>query len=605
MSSERKRVAGDSSDVPSNNGFFNNESNSSHNQAVSGTDGRRTEGNPRRGVNSSHRHTSFALKDFLLKYGNSNPDVSRGRRKGSSPIPRQEPRRRATEAGFVGNRGAPSLLWRSGLREPIKTSARGQSTIVTLFVDNIPRTLATSWLRHLFRRCGKVVDLFISTKVRKSNKNGFGFVRYDTIQEAKKAIAQLNGLAVQGRELKVSMARYQKGGTPVQQSQPMARKKLPENKRITQPAFRDHRKYSEVVRGFQEKLEQLEAKLEQESNTIPIRHSIKVIENQEMAAMLNRSVIAENSDIIDPQIKSRVAECVVNETGMYFLSPTKLLIVFATTNEANNAVSVESPLWNVFDDVRNWSEGEVFDDRLVWIECIGMHPVCWNKENLRTIGEKWGPVIHIDSTVQGLHNISGARILVRTKSQNRIDDRIKLFYENGSCDIWVKECYGNCDIAGVEGMQDRTKLPPKQVDETREETVSCSMTNTQALCSHDPLIQEMGKWTSCEKNQGWVDPIIVSENICWDNVVLADSGNLGQYVSSPLSNPNMANKSSRPRGRPKKSSNQQTTIVNGMLEARKTWDTAQLLGISSNDEGTVLSELRKSKRILIMEGKGT
>ena len=138
----------------------------------------------------------------------------------------------------------------------------------------------------------------------------------------------------------------------------------------------------------------------------------------------------------------------------------------------------------------------------------------------------------------------------------------------------------------------------------REEALSCSLANTQPHYFYDPLVQEMCRRTSCGENQGWVDPIVLYENILWDNVVLADSCNSCQYLSSPLSTPIMGNKSSRPRGRPKKSSNHQTPLVNGMIEARKTWETAQLLGISANDEEAVLSDLRKSKRILIMEGKG-
>ena len=61
---------------------------------------------------------------------------------------------------------------------------------------------------------------------------------------------------------------------------------------------------------------------------------------------------------------------------MYSLSPTKILLVFDCKNEAMYVVSVDSPLWDVFDDVRMWSEGDMFDDRLVWLEFYGIHPKC-------------------------------------------------------------------------------------------------------------------------------------------------------------------------------------------------------------------------------------
>ena len=87
---------------------------------------------------------------------------------------------------------------------------------------------------------------------------------------------------------------------------------------------------------------------------------------------------------------------------MFSISPTKLLIVFACKKDTSNAVIMDSPLWNVFDDVRVWSEGESFDDRLVWVECACIHPICCSKDNLRMIGEKWGPVIRIENKMQGL-----------------------------------------------------------------------------------------------------------------------------------------------------------------------------------------------------------
>ena len=107
-----------------------------------------------------------------------------------------------------------------------------------------------------------------------------------------------------------------------------------------------------------------------------------------------------------------------------------------------NAVSSSSELWSVFDDVRLWSEGEYFDDRLVWFECFGIHPSCWTMDNVRKIGENWGPVLTIDNKVDDICSLTHARMLVRTKAQNKIEARIRLLYEHGCCDVWIKEGKG-------------------------------------------------------------------------------------------------------------------------------------------------------------------
>ena len=56
-------------------------------------------------------------------------------------------------------------------------------------------------------------------------------------------------------------------------------------------------------------------------------------------------------------------------------------------------------------------------------------------ENVRRIGEKWGPVLYIEQCVDGLCSLTYARIMVRTKAQNKIDARIRLIFENGTCDV--------------------------------------------------------------------------------------------------------------------------------------------------------------------------
>lgn len=38
------------------------------------------------------------------------------------------------------------------------------------------------------------------------------------------------------------------------------------------------------------------------------------------------------------------------------------------------------------------------------------------------------------------------------------------------------------------------------------------------------------------------------------------------------------------------------------LEALQTWNTVKLLGVFANDEMVVVSQIRKSKRLLIMDG---
>ena len=133
--------------------------------------------------------------------------------------------------------------------------------------------------------------------------------------------------------------------------------------------------------------------------------------------MLKYAVIAENTEFMNiAHITSAVTEADTTVKGMFSLSPTRILLSFDCEDDVMSAVSEGSRLWKIFDDSRTWSEGELYDDRLVWLECYGIHPKCWSRNNIRSIGEKWGHVLIIDNSVDDLHSLTYARILVRTKA---------------------------------------------------------------------------------------------------------------------------------------------------------------------------------------------
>lgn len=134
-------------------------------------------------------------------------------------------------------------------------------------------------------------------------------------------------------------------------------------------------------------------------------------------------------DIDSKQAASLVAGTNIPFACMSSLSHTKLVLFFDTEMDMMNAMEKESPLWKIFADVRRWSECECYNDRLVWINCVGLHPKVWSFENIKTIGEKWGRVVQVDHEDNGVNSLTFARILIRTKAQKRIEACIRLVIE--------------------------------------------------------------------------------------------------------------------------------------------------------------------------------
>ena len=192
------------------------------------------------------------------------------------------------------------------------------------------------------------------------------------------------------------MAKYCKGGALFDRKRTPAELRTKKPRSIKNPSLRDNKKYIDVLMGKKQSFQ----KEEEVINTIPISITIQAAENEKTVKMLHQAIIVENSEIINiTKAKKEVPALTQHIKGMYYLSPTRIMIVFDCLDDAKNAVAKEIALWTAFDDIRPWSEGELFDDRLVWLECYGLHPKGWSEENIKKIGECWGPVIDIENDI--------------------------------------------------------------------------------------------------------------------------------------------------------------------------------------------------------------
>ena len=76
-----------------------------------------------------------------------------------------------------------------------------------LFVGNLPFSLKENSLRDLFAQFGNVDSVKIVTDAFDGRSKGFGFVEMSTDSEANASVQGLNGSQVEGRSIKVDLAR--------------------------------------------------------------------------------------------------------------------------------------------------------------------------------------------------------------------------------------------------------------------------------------------------------------------------------------------------------------------------------------------------------------
>lgn len=76
-----------------------------------------------------------------------------------------------------------------------------------LFVGSLPYSMRDEDLEKLFAEHGKVVSAVVIMDRATNRSKGFGFVEFETAEEAEAAIKALNESEVEGRKIVVNTAR--------------------------------------------------------------------------------------------------------------------------------------------------------------------------------------------------------------------------------------------------------------------------------------------------------------------------------------------------------------------------------------------------------------
>jgi splicing factor, arginine/serine-rich 2 len=92
---------------------------------------------------------------------------------------------------------------RRGDRGPPNTDG-----MISLKVDNLTYRTTPDMLKRVFEKYGDVGDVYIPRDPYTQESRGFAFVRYFDERDADDAIDRLNGTLLDGRELRVQLAKH-------------------------------------------------------------------------------------------------------------------------------------------------------------------------------------------------------------------------------------------------------------------------------------------------------------------------------------------------------------------------------------------------------------
>ncbi|KAK8688741.1 hypothetical protein V6N13_087485 [Hibiscus sabdariffa] len=245
---------------------------------------------------------------------------------------------------------------------------------VTLYVKNLNQALHWKGLWHVFGRHGDVVDAFISRK-RNCRGRRFGFVRFNGRAGAERTTERLNGFSLYGSKLFVSRAKFN-------------------------PRTSFWRKMRQEPKNVDKKNASIEAK---------------------------EKSVGDIEDGIPQGVKTlkRISGHVVEED----LRNCKRCLV-GTINTVCSTSSIKSRLqewgFEVFTEVKFWSENITQRDRATWLEVSGLPLHCWNHTTLKRIAEIWGAFEALGENAYHTLDCEKVSVLITTEQLGIINEVIEV-----------------------------------------------------------------------------------------------------------------------------------------------------------------------------------
>uniref|UniRef100_T1J1U9 Serine/arginine-rich splicing factor 2 n=1 Tax=Strigamia maritima TaxID=126957 RepID=T1J1U9_STRMM len=164
--------------------------------------------------------------------------------------------------------------------------------MTSLKVDNLTYRTTPEDLRRAFEKYGEVGDVYIPRDRFTRESRGFAFVRFYDKRDAEDALEAMDGQMLDGRELRVQMARYGRPSDPYRRGPPRSSQPKPK---------RDENAADTIAVAFAEQ------KWKQKSR----ENEIQVV--VEISIEIRRLINVDRSKLIDRSASHRVAS--IDKTG--------------------------------------------------------------------------------------------------------------------------------------------------------------------------------------------------------------------------------------------------------------------------------------------------
>ncbi|KAJ9535893.1 hypothetical protein OSB04_un000949 [Centaurea solstitialis] len=396
---------------------------------------------------------------------------------------REVRRRKTFQQGNEGRRfQASSWSWSRSRKELFEGSAK------TFYLTNLSEGSTEADLWRIFKRIGKVVDIYLAKKKNKLGER-FGFARFLGITDPDGFERKLRNTWVGERKLHANLARFErkKQGTKTAQG---ITETLEANRGTHQQFAAAGRSFADVVAN--------------NPNTSSLQNKIRL------------SSIGDNREFLKKVLVGRVACFMLLqnlENSLFsegcsgikikFLGGLHVALEFEEERLASSFLQDAREVWsNWFVNLAKWDSGFRAEGRLASVLFYGVPPHAWTPETFGALASKFGDVSISDGENR---NMSIGRVGIFTK---------KPLWINESFAISIDEI--DFQILAVEDTIESLKLVPSS---TNSEAFSGSDDSSEDFSSSkdgddggDDDLEDFSSEGFRQDNEGFLDDVVVPES---------------------------------------------------------------------------------------------
>ncbi|KAF5772056.1 putative RNA recognition motif domain, nucleotide-binding alpha-beta plait domain superfamily [Helianthus annuus] len=332
-------------------------------------------------------------------------------------------------------------------------SFSGPRNITKFFISNLPEGCTPWELKCGLAGYGDISDTYVARK-RDKDGNRFGFASFKDVRDKGEVLKSLRGVSLGGCKLKVNIARFAlENGSGL--GHPVGGNCRPNvvgggakpGGNVRMSSFRDFRSFRDVLgKGKEKEGGESSGAIQESGKQVVVPDRTNAMQELKGVAVVGRTVDLET--LVDLDRLLRIAK--VSYDNIQYLGGLSVLISF-WEEPASRFFLEAKELWGPwFSKLSAWEGQSLHFEKVAWLRIIGLPLHLLEEDVIKSMGELYGKIMHVQSGFVEANDLSFVRVGVLTDVVERIKEVVSLKWKDRSykilveeeLDVWIPDCLG-------------------------------------------------------------------------------------------------------------------------------------------------------------------